>query len=204
MKNRRISSAAALTLASALTFSAAPETQSRAQAQAPITSAKVEIVPLELRSPERYQVPLVLEPIRHVAVAAPFDGILRSQEGGVGFTIKEHQELAQFDRTEAAAKLKIAQAVLKEAKAVLGPTPTAPSQVQAEARAEAAAARVELAQLELDTARSAPPSPAACSRPRRARGSSSRRERSSPTSPTCRASASSCRWSAAGRASARR
>lgn len=111
------------------------------------TSAKVETAPLELKAPDRYQINAVLEPIRRVTVTVPFDGILRSLEQPVGATVRERQELAQLDRTEAAAKLKIAQANVKEAKATLA---ASPSSATAQAQLEAAQARQELAELDHD------------------------------------------------------
>lgn len=117
-------------------------------------SARVETIPLSLTAPERYQVPIVLEPSREVDVAATVDGVVTVVQGQVGATVRDRQEVAQLDRAEAAAHLKIAQATLKEQEAALesAKQTKAPSgQVaQAEARVEAAAARVDLAQIGVD------------------------------------------------------
>src|SRR5262245_2406698 len=81
-------------------------------AQALPTTATIESVALELTMPERYQVTSVLEPVRRIVLVAPADGLVRSLEVGPGATIRESQELAQLDRGEASARLKIAQAVV--------------------------------------------------------------------------------------------
>jgi multidrug efflux pump subunit AcrA (membrane-fusion protein) len=118
--------------------------------QAPPASARVETAPLELKSPDRYQVPCVLEPIRKVTLTAPADGILRNMEAQVGASVREGAEIAQFDRTEAAARLKIAQAQVKEQQATLKNAPNPGQAAIAQAQLEAAQARAEIAQLELD------------------------------------------------------
>ena len=81
------------------------------------TAARIESVPLELTMPERYQVTEVLEPIRRVTLVAPADGFVRSIEARLGATVRESQEIAQLDRTEAAARLKMASAEVKEKQA---------------------------------------------------------------------------------------
>jgi multidrug efflux pump subunit AcrA (membrane-fusion protein) len=116
----------------------------------PAATAKIEVVPLELKSPERYQVPAVLEPIRHVALAVPVDGILRSFDTTVGATVREHQEIGQLDRAEASARVKIAKANVKEAQAVLANAPNPSASATAKAQLEAAEARAEIAELELE------------------------------------------------------
>ena len=128
-----------------------------ARGQAPEASAKVETVPLTLAPPDRYQIPSVLEPIRRVAVMATADGVMRTFDLPVGSAVRSGQEIAGLDRTEAAARLKISQASVKEMQAALdavklnGQTPAnKPALAQAEARLEAAKARAELVQLELD------------------------------------------------------
>jgi RND family efflux transporter MFP subunit len=124
--------------------------------QAPPTAAKVETAPLDLKAPDRFQLPSILEPIRRVTLIAPADGIVRSQDSRVGDTVREGQEIAQLDRTEAAARLKIAQAVVKEQQAALqaskeGAKADKAVITQAEARLDGARARAELAQLDLDS-----------------------------------------------------
>lgn len=115
--------------------------------QAPPATAKVESIPLELKSPDRYQVHEVLKPIRHVTITAPTDGVLRSQEVPVGTTVRSGQEIAQLDRAEALAKSKIAHANVKEAQALVKGAANANV---AQAQLEAAQARAELAELELE------------------------------------------------------
>jgi multidrug efflux pump subunit AcrA (membrane-fusion protein) len=115
--------------------------------QAMPTSARLEAVPLELTMPERYQVTEVLEPIRRLSLIAPADGTIRTIEAHVGSTVRESQEVAEMDRTEAALHLKVAMAALKEKQAVKAGT--AASDVLT-AQIQAGEARVELAQLELN------------------------------------------------------
>lgn len=128
-----------------LGLSLVASTVTRAQ-QTP-DSAKIESIPLELKSPDRYQIPSVLEPIRHVTITAPFDGIVRSLELPVGSSVRDRQEIAQLDRTEALARVKIAEANVKEMKAAIK---GAANSAVAEAQLEAAQARAELANLDLD------------------------------------------------------
>src|SRR4051794_19160137 len=111
------------------------------------TSAKVESIPLELRSPDRFQIPALLEPIRHVTINTPIDGILRSFDLPVGSVVRERQEIGQLDRAEALARLKIAQANVKEAQAL---AKGATNSAVAQAHVEAAQARAELADLDLE------------------------------------------------------
>jgi multidrug efflux pump subunit AcrA (membrane-fusion protein) len=112
------------------------------------TAARIEAVPLELTMPERYQLTEVLEPIRKVTLVAPRDGLVRSIEGRLGAVVRDSAEIAQLDRTEAAAQLKIASAVLHEKQALLKANKGSSDLYQPQV--EAAEARVELAQLELD------------------------------------------------------
>jgi multidrug efflux pump subunit AcrA (membrane-fusion protein) len=120
---------------------------SLARGQVPPTTAKVETAALDLTPPDRYQIPSVLEPIRRVTILAPSDGVVRSMDAPIGATVREGQEMAQLDRTEAAARLKIAQANVKEMQALLK---TSPAAAVVQAQLEAAQARTEIAQLELD------------------------------------------------------
>jgi multidrug efflux pump subunit AcrA (membrane-fusion protein) len=116
------------------------------------TAARIESVPLELTMPERYQVAESLEPIRRVTLVAPADGFIRSMEVRLGETVRGSQEIAQLDRTEASARLKMASAEVKEKQGLLK-SPTASPGLTPDvvgAQIEAAEARVELAQLALD------------------------------------------------------
>jgi multidrug efflux pump subunit AcrA (membrane-fusion protein) len=119
-----------------------------ASAQTLPTAARIESVPLELTMPERYHVAEVLEPIRKVTLVAAGDGLIRSTEGRLGEVVRETQEIAQIDRTESAAKLKMATAELHEKQALLKSNKNSSDVYQAQV--EAAEARVELAQIELD------------------------------------------------------
>src|SRR5262245_53498926 len=83
------------------------------------SSARIETVPLRLAMPDHYQVTVVLEPARQVMVVAPSDGVIQSLEAHLGGSVREAQELAQLDRTEATAKLKMASAEIKEKQALL-------------------------------------------------------------------------------------
>lgn len=117
-----------------------------ARAQGLPTSATIDAEPIALTAPERYQVVATLEPIRRVAIVAPADGIVRSVDAAAGTIVRETQQVAEIDRGEAAARLKIAEAELHERQAQAGGEPSAVGK----AIVEAAEARVELAMLELD------------------------------------------------------
>ena len=92
-----------------------------AWAQALPTSATIESIPIELTMPENYQVTSVLEPVRRVALVAPADGIVREPRGAAGRRRSATtQEIAQLDRTEAIAWVKMAQADVKEKQAAGG------------------------------------------------------------------------------------
>jgi multidrug efflux pump subunit AcrA (membrane-fusion protein) len=112
----------------------------------------VETAALNLMPPDRFQIPAVLEPIRRVTILAPTDGVVRTIEVPVGASVRDGQEIAQLDRTEAAARLKIAQANVKEMQATAKAAGAAnsPAAAVAQAQVEAAQARAEIAQLELD------------------------------------------------------
>jgi multidrug efflux pump subunit AcrA (membrane-fusion protein) len=119
-------------------------------ASATLTSARVETAPLELIEPDRFRIPTVFQPARRVTVVATDDGLVTGITAKVGERVRERQDLVQLDRTEAAARLKIAKAELKERQAAAKATPDSGQQAIAAARVEAAEARVELAQLALD------------------------------------------------------
>jgi multidrug efflux pump subunit AcrA (membrane-fusion protein) len=119
-----------------------------ASAQTSPTAARIEAVPLELTMPERYQNTEVLEPIRKVTLIAPRDALIRSIAARLGAVVRESEEIAELDRTEAAARLKMATAELREKQALLKANKNYSEVYQAQA--EAAEARVELAQLDLD------------------------------------------------------
>jgi biotin carboxyl carrier protein len=117
-------------------------------AQALPTAATIESIPLELTMPERYRVTAVLEPVRRIALVAPSDGIVRGLEAPLGTIVRANAEVAQLDRAEALARLKVTQAEVKE-KQILTKSNQNYKDVYS-AQLEAAQARAELAQLELD------------------------------------------------------
>ncbi len=119
-------------------------------AQALPTTASIETAPLDLTMPERYQVTAVLEPIRRVTLVAPADGIVRSLGARLGTTVRPSQEIAQLDRGEALARVKLAHANLKEKQALQKTAQTSEAREAFGAQIEAAQARIELAQMELD------------------------------------------------------
>ncbi len=112
------------------------------------TSARIETVPIELTMPERYQVSEVLEPIRRITLVAPSDGVIQSLAARLGSVVRDTQELVQLDRGEASARLKAAQAEVKEKQALLRSNQKYEDIYKAQI--EAAEAKAELAQLQLD------------------------------------------------------
>lgn len=121
----------------------------------PSSTARVETAAIELTLPDKYQIPVVFEPNRKVTVMAPADGILRAFSVPIGATVRELAEIGQLDRTEASARVKVAEAVVKEMEAALAEVKarapkSKPLVDQAEARLEAAKARAELEQVALD------------------------------------------------------
>src|SRR5262245_8588203 len=113
----------------------------QAMGQSAAASARIETSALRLIDPDPYQVTAVLEPIRRVKLVAPTDGTVRSVEARLGTSVRESQDLVQFDLTEANARLRMASAEVKEKQGLLktgGPSVTS-------AQVEAAEARVELA-----------------------------------------------------------
>jgi multidrug efflux pump subunit AcrA (membrane-fusion protein) len=110
-------------------------------------NSKIETTGITLLPPERYEIPLVLQPKQVVWIKAPMDSVLRGVSVPLGASVREGQEIAQLDRIEASARLKIAQAVVKERQAEAR-TSTSPDVAQA--RLEAAKAQAELAQHDLD------------------------------------------------------
>jgi biotin carboxyl carrier protein len=115
------------------------------------TAARIESVPLELTMPERYQVTELLEPIRRVTLIAPADGFVRRIEFRLGALVRESQEIAQLDRNEASARVKVASAEVKEKEAQVKATGAASPSIEIfRSQLEAARARVELAEIALD------------------------------------------------------
>jgi hypothetical protein len=114
--------------------------------QTAATTARVETLPLRLTMPDPYQVMSVLEPMRRLTIIAPADGVIRTLDARLGGSIRESQEVAQFDRSEANARLQVAIAEVKEKQALVKSMGTDVAQAQL----EGAQARATLAQLELD------------------------------------------------------
>ena len=119
-------------------------------------------------------------------IAAPCDGIVRSLELPVGSSVRDRQEIAQLDRNEALARVKIAEANVKEMKAAIK---GAANSAVAGAKLEAAQARAELANLDLDRCTLRAPFAGRLLDVASAPDSSSPRARRSPTWPMTRASA---------------
>lgn len=118
------------------------------RAQAPATQARIETAPIELIASDRYQLGEVLEPVRKVALIAPDDGVIRGLNAHLGQLAREGVELAQLDRGEALARLKIASAVVRGKQALANSKTADPVLVRYEV--EEAEARAELAQILLD------------------------------------------------------
>lgn len=125
--------------------------------QAP-TRATVRTEPVTLTYPDRYQVPVVLEPARRVSLVAQHDGVLRGVSVAYGANVTAGQEVATFDKAEALAKQRVAQSEVRQAQAEADAMKAefAASKVaklsldQATAKLEGATARAEIAQLEVD------------------------------------------------------
>ncbi|MDB5352219.1 MAG: hypothetical protein JWN86_3466 [Planctomycetota bacterium] len=117
-------------------------------AASPALQATVETASVALVYPDRYALSVVLEPNRKVFMMAPADGMLTDMTATVGTTVRATQVVAQLDRAEAAAKVKVAEANVKEAQAELARAKPGDTAV-AQARLDAAKAKAELAQLEL-------------------------------------------------------
>ena len=93
----------------------------------------------------------LLEPIRRVTLIAPTDGFVRRIEFRLGAAVREAQEIAQLDRNEASARVKVASAELKEKEAQLKASgATSPNTEIFRSQLDAARARVELAEIALD------------------------------------------------------
>ncbi len=105
----------------------------------PTSSARVETASLEILSPDRFLRSIELEPARRVALMATDDGIVQTLSANVGDTVRDSQEIVQLDRSEALARLKIAEAEVKE---IESPEQGAASAV-VRARLEAAQARAD-------------------------------------------------------------
>jgi multidrug efflux pump subunit AcrA (membrane-fusion protein) len=120
---------------------------SRAMGQTAAATARIETMALRLIEPDPYQVSAVLEPARSVRLVAPIDGLIRSVDARLGGTVRESQDVVQFDPTEANARLRVAEAEVREKQSRANPVSQGTATLQAEV--EAAAARVEVARAQL-------------------------------------------------------
>ena len=80
-----------------------PETETPAQPPTAAQPGSGQIVihrqPLHLRAPEKYQVPMHLEPLQTVRVASPFDGVVKALLRKPGQKIETATEIARMDVT---------------------------------------------------------------------------------------------------------
>ena len=105
----------------------------------------IERAPVLFRDPAKYQVPLHLEPVRKLQLAATVDGVVSSVQTQVGQEIAAQAEVLRLDGRDAQLKLQRAQAALKAAKADLEAATAKPA---AEARVEVADADLKIAELD--------------------------------------------------------
>ncbi len=110
-------------------------------------TVRIETEPLNLLTTERFLTPAVIEPIKRVTLIAPEEGFVQSISAKVGDQVRQRQDLLALDHYEASARLKIAEAEVKEQEAAVRAAPATAAVSQA--RLDAARARVELAQLVL-------------------------------------------------------
>jgi biotin carboxyl carrier protein len=118
----------------------------QAMGQTAAATARIETVALRLMEPDPYQVSAVLEPARSVRLVAPIDGLIRSVDARLGSTVRESQDVVQFDPTEADARLRMAEAEVRE-KQLHTRNPSQAGEVHPEVAA--AQARVEVARAQL-------------------------------------------------------
>jgi hypothetical protein len=108
--------------------------------------AVIDRVPLVLRDPLTYQVPLHLDPIRTLTLSAPNDSSVTSILSKIGDQVAAQAEVVRFDNKLLQLQVTRAQAGLRaaesEAKAATGPSKDA-----AEARAQVAKAEFDIAEL---------------------------------------------------------
>ncbi len=109
--------------------------------------------PIQLRSPEKYQISMHLEPRQTVRIASPFDGTVKALVGKPGRKVESAAEIARMDVTEKQLLLDRAKALFKAAQLETDPGGTKASgggdgsiaKQLAEARLQAAKADVDLA-----------------------------------------------------------
>lgn len=140
-------------LAAAATLSAQPPGGTPAPPSGPVVIKRQGV---QLLAPERYKVPMMLQPLRSVDLAAVTDGLVDALRVKPGDKVAEHGEVAQLDRREeqflverAKAHLRAAEAELRIAKEGKGGKDVVE---RAQAQVDAAKAEVELMQLRYDRA----------------------------------------------------
>jgi multidrug efflux pump subunit AcrA (membrane-fusion protein) len=96
-----------------------PETETPAQPPTTAQPGSGQIVihrqPLHLRAPEKYQVPMHLEPLQTVRVASPFDGVVKALLRKPGQKIETATEIARMDVTAKQLMLDRAKALYRAA-----------------------------------------------------------------------------------------
>ena len=108
-------------------------------------SVVIERAPVLFRDPAQYQVPLKLQPVRQVTLAATVDGVVTTVLAKVGEEMAPQAEVIRLDGRDTQLKLARAQAALKAAKADLAAATAKPA---AEARVEVAEADLKIAELD--------------------------------------------------------
>lgn len=108
-------------------------------------SVVIERAPVLFRDPSKYQIPLHLEPVRKLTLAATMDGVVTTVLTQVGQEVTPQAEVLRLDARDAQLKLARAQAALKAAKADLDAATVKPP---AEARVEVAEADLKIAELD--------------------------------------------------------
>ena len=83
-----------LVLAGATTRGQAPPRGNPVPAPPPASSSvRVETAPLELIPPERFLVPVALEPVRRVSLKATADGVVQALPARLGEPVRDRQEV---------------------------------------------------------------------------------------------------------------
>lgn len=111
----------------------------------------IEREPLSLRAPETYKVPLHLDPIKSVEVAARLDGIVESVTDGGG-AVQGRAEVLRLDAQERKLELERAKVALEAAQIAQEDAGQGGAKVRATLNAKVAQLDVEIAQHRLDQA----------------------------------------------------
>ncbi|CAK9059526.1 Uncharacterized protein HI_0894, partial [Durusdinium trenchii] len=106
------------------------------------TEAVIERLPIVLRDPATYQIPLMLEPKKAVTLSSQVAGIVTGIVVKPGEKVRAQSEVLRLDSQELQILLERAQAALKAAQAEQRAT-------QGDAAKEAATARIDVAQADL-------------------------------------------------------